>query len=294
MSTQPAPLRLRSAVVAPLAATALNAAVLIALRGVDEMSTRPTVLAFGPLAALLWWHPVVRPRHRWWALGAALLALVPAYLLLRHLVLAGLPAPWYESASMFVAACLAAATFVAVTRRDRMPFTGRTATSRIAPGEAYEERFGFTGRDLWAVPFCVTLVAVGVSVIGEEPLPAVGCLAAGAGYLAVRLVSVLSRRVALRVDATGMTLGATPPWPAAGGIVVPWADIEAVVLWSKDAGSAKVPYVGVRRRAGLPPLPHMVISERLHGRTVNFWRLHRPSLEAAVRHFAPTAAVEQT
>lgn len=287
------PLSLRSAVVVPVVATVLNAALLVALRGVEEMSARPTALAFGPLLALLWWHPIVRPRHRWWALGAAALTVVPVYLLLRHLILAWLPAPWYESASMFVATCLAAATFVAVTRRDRMPFTGRTGTSRIAPGEAYEERFRFTGRDLWAAPFCAAVVVAGVFMFGDKPLVAVGCIAIGTGYLAVRVVSMLSRRVALRVDATGVTLGETPPWPAARGVIVPWADIETVVLWSKQAGSAKVPYVGVRRRAGLPPLPGMVISERVHGRTVNFWRLHRPSLEAAVRHFAPTVAVEQ-
>lgn len=125
----------------------------------------------------------------------------------------------------------------------------------------------------------------------------------------MRLVSALSRRVALRVDATGVTLGVTPPWPSSHTAAVPWSDIEAVVLWTQYAGGTSIPYVGLRRRPGLPPLPGSARSRWLRrmsqmlvphvppdvladSRPATFWRLHRPSLEVvAVRHFAPAVEI---
>lgn len=76
------------------------------------------------------------------------------------------------------------------------------------------------------------------------------------------------------------------------------------MLWSQHAGLATVPYVGLQRCPGLPPLPGSARSRGLRrmnqmavphippavladSRPTTFWRLHRPSLEATVRHFAP-------
>ena len=307
-------LRLRRAILGPPLATVLMLGVLFvvgAVRGSDpDLWLRPAVLAPGGSLVLFWWQVVVRPRHRWWALGVALAVTIVAYLLLYRLVLTGLRFPWDGVVSFAVAGWLGAFAYVAVTQRATMPFSRGKADegSMIAPGEVYEERFGFTRRDLLLMPTSAILVAVGVALLGDEPLPGLVAVVFGGLFLVLRLVSVLSRRVALRVDAAGVTLGQTPPWPSAHTAVVPWSDIEAVVLWRQQAGLNSVRYVGLRRRPGLPPLPGSARSRGLwrmnkplvphvppaviaDSRPATFWRLHRPSVEAAVRHFAPAVEI---
>lgn len=99
----------------------------------------------GPLV-LLWWQVVVRPRHRWWALAAALGVTIGAYLGLHRLILAGLPFPWDGVVSFAVAGWLGAFAYVSVTLRPTAPFSHRKAAegSKVTPGEVYEARFGFT------------------------------------------------------------------------------------------------------------------------------------------------------
>ncbi|MFC3499525.1 hypothetical protein ACFOOK_00730 [Micromonospora krabiensis] len=285
--------------------------VISTVRGSDTaLWMRPAMLAFGGPMVLVWWQVVVRPRHRWWALAAAVPVTVAAYLLLYRLVLTGLPFPWDGVVSFAVAGWLGAYTYVAVTRRPTAPFTRDRAAegSLVAPGEAYEARFGLTRRDLLMLPTGVVAVAVGVLVFRDEPVAGVGAAVFGGALLLLRLITVLSRRVALRVDAAGITLGQVPPWPSSHTAVVPWADIEAVVLWTQQVGLSTIPYVGVQRRPGLAPLPGSARSRGLRrinqavvpyvppavladSRPATFWRLHRPSLEATVRHFAPAVPV---
>ncbi len=307
-------MRLRWAILGPPLATVLMlglVAVVGAARGSDPgVWLRPVVLAPGGPLVLLWWQVVVRPRHRWWALGVALAVTVVAYLLLYRLVLTGLPFPWDGVISFAVAGWLGAFAYVIVTQRSTMPLSrGKAAeVSMIAPGEAYEERFGFTHRDLLLMPTSAVFIAVGVALIRDEPLPGVVAAVLGGAFLLLRLASVLSCRVALRVDAAGVTLGQTPPWSSSHAAVVPWSDIDAVVLWAQQAGPTSVPYVGLKRRPGLPPLPGSARSRGLRrmnqalvphvpsaiiadSRPTTFWRLHRPSLEAAVRHFAPAVEI---
>ena len=75
---EPKPLRFRWAILGPALATALMVGALAgvgAAKGIDPGRwLRPAVLALGGPMILLWWQVVVRPRHRWWALGAALIA----------------------------------------------------------------------------------------------------------------------------------------------------------------------------------------------------------------------------
>ncbi|RAO37380.1 hypothetical protein PSN13_01362 [Micromonospora saelicesensis] len=231
------PLRLRWAILGPPLAMVLMLGVIVvvgAVRGSDPgLWMRPAVLApGGPL--LPWWQLVVRPRHRWWALGAALAVTIAAYLLLYRLVLAGLPFPWDGVVSFAVAGWLGAFAYVTVTQRATTPMSrGKAAEgSTIAPGEVYEERFGFTRRDPLLMPTSAVFVAVGVALLRDEALPGLGAIVFGGVFLLLRLVSVLSCRVALRVDAAGITVGQTPPWPSSHSAVVPWSDIEAVVLWT--------------------------------------------------------------
>lgn len=190
------------------------------------------------------------------------------------------------------------------------PFSsGETAPiSTVGPGEVYEVSFGLTRRDLLLAPVSVVLVAVGVLMFRDEPFAGILAAMLGGAYLLLRLIAVLGRRVALRVDAAGVTLGQVPPWPSSHTAVVPWSDIESVVLWTQQSGVVTTPYVGLRRRRGLPPLPGSARSRGLRwlvqtavphvppavladSRPATFWRLHRPSLEAAVRHFAPAVDI---
>ncbi|MEV1331663.1 hypothetical protein AB0J20_19060 [Micromonospora costi] len=314
MADEPNPVRFRWAILGPPLATVLMVgllAVISAVRGSDPyLWVRPAVLAPGGPLVLFWWQVVVRPRHRWWALAAALAVTTVAYLMLYRLVLVGLPFPWDGVVSFAVAGWLGAFAYVAVTRRPTAPLSGGTATegSAVAPGEVYEARFGFTRRDLLLLPTGAVFVAIGVPFLRDEPVPALGAIVTGSAFLLLRLVSVLGRRVALRVDAVGVTLGQTPPWPSSHTAVVPWSDIEAVVLWTQQAGGTTVPHVGLQRRPGLPPLPGSARSRALRrmnqafvphvppavladSRPATLWRLHRPSLEATVRHFAPAVQI---
>ncbi|MGA4840291.1 hypothetical protein [Streptomyces sp. G45] len=118
------------------------------------------------------------------------------------------------------------------------------------------------------------------------------------------------RLVAFRVDAHGVTLGGAPAKYAKQTAVVPWGDIEAVVLWQHDVTGGLTPmrYVGLRRRAGAPPLPgqnaglspeqtrklapHVEHDVFLASRSINLWTLDRERLTAAVRAFAPGVPVQ--
>ncbi|MFC7479653.1 hypothetical protein ACFQX7_05910 [Luedemannella flava] len=165
-----------------------------------------------------------------------------------------------------------------------------------------------TRRDLLLLPVSVVSVVVGVAAWHDIPVPAGIAIVFGGVYLLVRLLHVVTRRVALRVDAAGVTLGVTPPWPASHTAVVPWEDIKEILVWTQDAGRAKVTYVGLRRRPGSPPLPGSARSgwlKRLNSafapgvspdvvadsRPATFWPLHVPTLRAAVHQFAPTVPV---
>jgi hypothetical protein len=120
----------------------------------------------------------------------------------------------------------------------------------------------------------------------------------------------LSHRVAFRVDAGGVTLGGTPPRYRAGTRVVPWGDIERVVLWQQQLPYGRtMPWVGLVRRAGAPPLggrgaqatgravagvltPPGVSADILAAsRAVNGWTLDPGQLARAVGHFAPDVLV---
>jgi hypothetical protein len=125
----------------------------------------------------------------------------------------------------------------------------------------------------------------------------------GGGYLAVRLITALIRRVALRVDVTGVTLGAVPPWPRTHTATVPWSDIEAVVLWRQVTRRTSIRYLGLQRRPGHAPLPGSLRSGLLKkmtrfvvpgdvpfqtaidSRPVSLWRLDEKRLAGAIDRF---------
>jgi hypothetical protein len=130
----------------------------------------------------------------------------------------------------------------------------------------------------------------------------------GGGAL-VFIASIATRRVALRVDASGVTLGGSPGRHGATTVLIPWADIREIVLWRQPMPYGRsMRYVGVARRKGARPLagprgqragkvtaralaPGVSGDTLLASRAVNLWRLDTDRMAAAVAHFAPGVRV---
>jgi hypothetical protein len=175
---------------------------------------------------------------------------------------------------------------------------------------AYQVRFGLTRQDLVLLPFMLVAAAVGLFAM-VEGRPWLGSVATafGGGYVGLRLMQLVSRRAALRVDANGLTLGMTPPWPATKTALIPWSDLTRIMLWRQQAGPNSIHYIGVQRPEGTPPLPgsvrnptlralipvfvpaHVPVQVACDSRQINGWRLDQKRLAAAVAHFAPQVEI---
>ncbi|MFG2949363.1 hypothetical protein [Streptomyces adustus] len=172
----------------------------------------------------------------------------------------------------------------------------------------YEARYGFDRRTstvlATAALFSVLLLVPSAGI--PLGLRIVGLLLFGGGGVFMA-IGALTRKTAFRVDATGILLGGSPVRYRATTAHVPWQDITAVVLWQQTVPHAVVPWVGVARREGAPPLPGAgrgpiarsvgealtpVSAELLRAsRAVTGWRLDRSRLTAAVAYFAPGVQV---
>lgn len=170
-------------------------------------------------------------------------------------------------------------------------------TSR--PG-VYEERYVWTRRTTSVVIGGALAAAVAIGVA----LPLVPAVIVFSGGLLAVLGAVVLRRVALRADPAGLTLGGSRWRHRAATAFVPWADVVAVVLWHKVLPDGTLmPYVGVQRRVGAPPLaaptghrggaaagglvPDLPADVLTSSRAVAGWRLDRRALARAVAAFAP-------
>ncbi|MGW0826122.1 hypothetical protein [Streptomyces sp. NPDC002845] len=168
----------------------------------------------------------------------------------------------------------------------------------------YQARYGWDLRTTGVVALSAVFTAV--LLLPDVPLFAqiLGLPLFGAGGLFMAYVA-LSRKVAFRVDETGVLLGGSPARYRATTTHVPWDDITGFVLWHQAAGSASLPYVGVIRREGAPALPgdgpearaalkHVVpvsADVAMTSRAVTGWRFDKDRLVAAVAHFAPDIPV---
>ncbi|MEU2786892.1 MULTISPECIES: hypothetical protein [Streptomyces] len=164
----------------------------------------------------------------------------------------------------------------------------------------YEARYGWDRRTVGILALCAVFTAA--LLLPDMPLFAriLGLPLFGGGGLFMAFVA-MSRKVAFRVDGTGVLLGGSPARYGATTAHVPWSDITGFVFWRQRTGSASLPYVGVTRREGAPPLPgegrtaHAVLRHlvpvppevAMSSRAVNGWRLDRDRFAAAVAHFAP-------
>jgi hypothetical protein len=117
----------------------------------------------------------------------------------------------------------------------------------------YEERYRWTRTSGTALTVCAVVVLLGV-VATDTRLPLRVFLTAAGGCGAFLSVFVpLSRKVALRVDASGLTLGGSPLRYKATTRVVPWDEVQRVFLFRRGRGP-DVRYLSVERPADAPPL----------------------------------------
>lgn len=168
----------------------------------------------------------------------------------------------------------------------------------------YQARYGWDRKTAGLVALSVVFTAI--LLLPDTPLIAriLGLPLFGGGGLFLAFAAS-SRKVALRVDETGVLLGGSPARYAATTDHVPWGDITGVVLWRQAVSGASLSHVGVSRREGAPPLrgggPRARAAVRflvpvpvevaLASRGVNGWRLDKDRLVTAVAHFAPDIAV---
>jgi hypothetical protein len=147
------------------------------------------------------------------------------------------------------------------------------------------------------------VLAILVAIRVDMPLPAALTLLI-AGVLAL-LWGAASRRVAVRVDARGVTLGGSRLHYRGTTTMVPWAEITSILLWQQILPPSNlVTYLGLERRPApttstssntgrceladgrvvTPDVPEEVVAA---SRPISGWQLDRRGLARAVAGFAP-------
>jgi hypothetical protein len=192
-------------------------------------------------------------------------------------------------------------------RGDAWPRMITVVNAMTSAGPDYVTRYGWTAQTVRIVLFALLLVVLGFLHPGIPPALGVTvgvvCLCSLLWLLAIPLFG----RVALRVDASGITLGGSPLPIGPRPDCVPWDEIVSVALWSQRAGGTTIRYVGLRRTEGAAPLagapgprrrryaaavvPGVPADLVAASRPVFMWRLDRAGLEAATAAFAPTVSI---
>ncbi|WP_282780966.1 MULTISPECIES: hypothetical protein [unclassified Nocardia] len=167
----------------------------------------------------------------------------------------------------------------------------------------YEARLGFDPRSTGILGICALFVVVAL-LVPDMPvaLQVVTIVFFGGGGVLLA-VGMASRKLALRVDEDGVTLGGNPLRRRATTVFVSWSEIAAIVLFRQRLShGATMRYIGVQRHAGLPPLPsaagrtaqaasrlipHVPPDVVAASRAISGWRLDEDRLIAALRHHAP-------
>lgn len=173
----------------------------------------------------------------------------------------------------------------------------------------YEEQYGPTPRNMAILLASAVFVAALLWVPDLPPLMQVPGLVLFGGGGVTMLLIMLSRKTALRVDSSGITLGGYPLRYRATTAVVGWHDVVAIVVWRQHVPfGARMDYVGVQRKDGLPPLPgpgtgkfiqratsvlvpHILADVAVASRPVNGWSLDQAALESSVNRLAPHVSV---
>jgi hypothetical protein len=182
----------------------------------------------------------------------------------------------------------------------------------LTESDVYEAKYGWNGQSARligiAIVFCVVVLVVSVPLWFRI----VAIVFFGGGALLFAGIN-LTRRTALRVDSSGVTLCRSPLYPKSTTNLYPWPEISQVVIWQPAIRSRliRTEYVGVRRHAGAPPLtgrftgprsrsaaarlaPDIPAAVAVTGARATTWTIDRPRLARAVAHFAPRINVLDT
>jgi len=220
-----------------------------------------------------------------------------------------MPAPAASNPDLIGAWCTGeprCAAFLGNMREDpgQMAFCSATMGGVNSEAGVYVARYGWNRRSATLIIGALVFVVVAVTAPMALPLRVVTVVLFGGGALWF-IASVASRRVALRVDASGITLGGSPARYRSTTLLVPWADVREVVLWRQPMPYGRsIGYLGVvRRKHTRPPAkrrgrrtsravaqtltPNVSADTLMASRAVNLWRLDTARMAAAVAHFAP-------
>jgi hypothetical protein len=131
------------------------------------------------------------------------------------------------------------------------------------PGDTpvYVERYRWT--PTLALGVAVDLAFVFMAVFFIAPLfIRIPVMAVFGWFAVISVATALSRRIALRVDETGVTFGGGPFRYGATTRSHPWRDIESIILWKRylpfsigrwtPFSFGPIEYIGLRRRPGAP------------------------------------------
>jgi hypothetical protein len=162
-------------------------------------------------------------------------------------------------------------------------------------GGIYEARYRPTRRTARLALGCGLFLAVALLPL---PLPIVVLDVAFFGPCGLLLLATpLSRRLAFRIDTSGVTLGGGFPRMRASTAFIPWHDVVAIELFELPLGRPPTPYVHVVRRRGAPPLPSGMgygrLNQRLMGaefaacRPVIAWTLDVATAREVLANVAP-------
>jgi hypothetical protein len=133
---------------------------------------------------------------------------------------------------------------------------GDTVRDGGVTGQAvYQVKHGWNSiTTVFAVVFA-GFAAISLMAWSQSPLGAVILAGIPGGLGLLAMVDALRGNQALRVDSEGITLGSSPVRKAIPGRIVPWSDIEVIVLFDVPTGRSSVGYLGIKRRQGLERLP---------------------------------------
>ncbi|MEV8096040.1 hypothetical protein [Kitasatospora sp. NPDC085879] len=163
----------------------------------------------------------------------------------------------------------------------------------------YEARYGWHRRSV--VGALLSLLPTALAITLHEPTWFIGLIAlttGGIGFVATAVVAS-SRRVAVRIDHRGVTLGRVPLPTGSRTQTVPWENIEGIRVWHLRMGDSmrsRGQYISLQRSAGSPPLvghpdylrPKTVAAELPPASKKLSWaELDPVRLQAAVTAFAP-------
>ncbi|WP_028935612.1 hypothetical protein [Pseudonocardia spinosispora] len=127
--------------------------------------------------------------------------------------------------------------------------------SDVASDTVYLAKYGWTPKSVVVMLVSAVFAVTGFFMWSDNPMIAgLTIVFFGGGGVAYAL-GLMRGKLALRVDAEGITVGRSPLVRELPGRTVPWADVISVALFVQKTSNSATTYVGVQRREGLAPLP---------------------------------------